>query len=59
MATLRNWDRYVGEPVREIGMKTFGASLSLGELQCKFGFDPDHVAAATVQEVNPAVHKIQ
>ena len=29
-----------------IGMKTFGASAPLKELQRKFGFEPEHVAAA-------------
>jgi transketolase len=29
-----------------IGMKTFGASAPLKELQKKFGFEPDQVVAA-------------
>jgi len=29
-----------------IGMKTFGASAPLKELQRKFGFEPDRVVAA-------------
>jgi transketolase len=29
-----------------IGMKTFGVSAPLKELQKKFGFEPDKVAAA-------------
>jgi transketolase len=29
-----------------IGMKTFGASAPLKELQRKFGFEPDQVVAA-------------
>jgi transketolase len=37
------WDRYVGQSGRVIGMKTFGASAPLKELQKKFGFDPDCV----------------
>jgi transketolase len=40
------WDRYVGERGRIIGMKTFGASAPLKELQRKFGFEPDRVVAA-------------
>jgi transketolase len=40
------WDRYVGPEGRVIGMKTFGASAPLKELQCKFGFEPDRVVAA-------------
>jgi len=38
------WERYVGEAENVIGMKTFGASAPLKELQRKFGFEPDHVA---------------
>jgi len=40
------WERYVGPSGRIIGMKTFGASAPLKELQRKFGFEPDHLAAA-------------
>jgi transketolase len=39
------WERYVGTHGRVIGMKTFGASAPLKELQRKFGFEPDRVAA--------------
>ena len=35
------WDRYVGVEGRVIGMKTFGASAPLKELQRKFGFEPE------------------
>jgi len=35
-----------GNEGRVIGMRTFGASAPLKELQKKFGFEPDHVAAA-------------
>jgi len=31
---------------RIIGMKTFGASAPLKELQKKFGFNPEHVVGA-------------
>jgi transketolase len=40
------WERYVGDAGRMIGMKTFGASAPLKELQRKFGFEPDCVVAA-------------
>jgi transketolase len=39
------WDRYVGSAGRVIGMKTFGASAPLKELQRKFGFEPERVVA--------------
>jgi transketolase len=45
-ASTFGWERYVGTSGRVIGMKTFGASAPLKELQKKFGFDPDHVVAA-------------
>ena len=44
-ASTFGWDRYVGEAGRVIGMKTFGASAPLKELQKKFGFEPEHVVA--------------
>jgi transketolase len=44
--SILGWERYVGPSGRVIGMKTFGASAPLKELQRKFGFEPDRVAAA-------------
>jgi transketolase len=40
------WERYVGAAGLIIGMKTFGASAPLKELQRKFGFEPERVVAA-------------
>ena len=45
-ASTFGWERYVGRSGRMIGMKTFGASAPLKELQRKFGFEPDRVVAA-------------
>jgi transketolase len=45
-ASTFGWERYVGTSGRIIGMKTFGASAPLKELQRKFGFEPDQVATA-------------
>ena len=45
-ASTFGWERYVGTSGRIIGMNTFGASAPLKELQKKFGFDREHVAAA-------------
>jgi transketolase len=45
-ASTFGWERYVGRSGRMIGMKTFGASAPLKELQRKFGFEPDHVVTA-------------
>jgi transketolase len=43
-ASTFGWERYVGWSGRVIGMKTFGASAPLKELQGKFGFQPERVA---------------
>jgi transketolase len=45
-ASTFGWERYVGPSGRIIGMKTFGASAPLKELQKHFGFEPDQVVAA-------------
>jgi transketolase len=44
-ASTFGWERYIGTAGRIIGMRTFGASAPLKELQKKFGFDPDNVVA--------------
>ncbi len=44
-ASTFGWERYVGTEGRVIGMKTFGASAPLKELQKKFGFEPDQVVS--------------
>ena len=45
-ASTLGWSRYVGTSGRVVGMQTFGASAPLKELQKKFGFEPDQIAAA-------------
>jgi transketolase len=45
-ASTFGWERYVGTEGRVIGMKTFGASAPLKELQQRFGFEPDHLVEA-------------
>src|SRR5262249_26106730 len=44
-ASTFGWQRYVGITGEAIGMKTFGASAPLKELQKKFGFSVDAVTA--------------
>lgn len=44
-ASTFGWERFVGTSGRVIGMKTFGASAPLKELQRKFGFEPEGVVA--------------
>ena len=48
--SVLGWDKYVGPNGKMIGMRTFGASAPIKELQKKFGFEPDQVVAA-VNEV--------
>jgi transketolase len=47
--SVLGWDRYVGPGGRVIGMKTFGASAPLKELQRKFGFEPERVVAEALE----------
>jgi transketolase len=44
-ASTFGWERFIGGSGRIIGMKTFGASAPLKELQRKFGFEPGRVVA--------------
>jgi transketolase len=54
-ASTFGWARYAGLTGEIIGMKTFGASAPLKELQKKFGFTTEHiVAAAQRQLLKPA-----
>jgi len=39
------WDRYLGGRGDLIGMKGFGASAPIKDLQRRFGFTPEHIAA--------------
>jgi len=50
-ASTLGWERYVGTTGKIIGMNTFGASAPLKELQKKFGFTPDQVAAAAKEQI--------
>jgi transketolase len=42
-ASAFGWERYVGWSGRVMGMKAFGASAPLKELQRKYGFEPERV----------------
>ncbi len=50
-ASTLGWERYVGTSGHVIGMKTFGSSAPLKELQRKFGFEPDRVVAAAKEQL--------
>ena len=50
-ASTFGWERYVGCSGHIIGMKTFGASAPLKELQLKFGFEPERIVAAAKEQL--------
>ena len=50
-ASTFGWERYVGSEGRVIGMKTFGASAPLKELQKQFGFEPEKVVAVAMERL--------
>jgi transketolase len=56
-ASTFGWERFVGTSGRVIGMKTFGASAPLKELQRKFGFEPDRVVAVAKEILGQALGK--
>ena len=41
--SMLGWERYVGPAGKVVGMRTFGASAPLKELQRKFGFEPERI----------------
>jgi transketolase len=51
-ASTLGWERYVGLTGHIIGMKTFGASAPLKELQKKFGFVPEKIVAAAKEQLS-------
>jgi transketolase len=53
-ASTFGWERYIGKRGRMIGMKTFGASAPLKELQRKFGFTPDSIVTAAKEQIAQA-----
>jgi transketolase len=50
--SVLGWDKYVGAAGRIVGMKTFGASAPLKELQRKFGFEPERLVATAMELLN-------
>ena len=50
-ASTFGWAQYVGPTGRRIGMKTFGASAPLKELQKKYGFTPDAIISAAKETI--------
>jgi transketolase len=50
-ASTFGWHRYLGSTGEAIGMRTFGASAPLKELQKKFGFSAENVVAAAKRQL--------
>src|SRR5262249_18473001 len=50
-ASTFGWARFVPSDSGRIGMKTFGASAPLKELQTKFGFTCENVIAAAKKQL--------
>jgi transketolase len=55
-ASTFGWAAYTGLTGSVIGMKTFGASAPLKELQTKFGFTPEKVVAAAKDQIAKNKH---
>lgn len=51
MASIMGWAQYTGPKGRIIGMRTFGASAPLKDLQKKFGFTVDAVVQAAREQI--------
>lgn len=55
-ASTFGWERYAGRGGVIIGMRTFGASAPLKDLQRKFGFEPEHVVRVAKEQIARAGH---
>src|SRR5262249_20371894 len=53
-ASIYGWSRYVGTHGYSVGMRTFGASAPIKELEKKFGFTPEKVVAAAKDQLAKA-----
>ena len=51
-ASTFGWARFVGNDAGRVGMRTFGASAPLKELQTKFGFTVENVMEAAKKQLN-------
>ncbi len=51
-ASILGWTRYTGLRGKIIGMRTFGASAPLKELQRQYGFTPENIVSAAREQVN-------
>ncbi len=53
-ASVFGWTKYTGIGGHQIGMRSFGASAPLKDLQKKFGFTADDVVAAAKEQIGRA-----
>ncbi len=51
MGAVLGWSQYVGPTGISIGMRSFGASAPLKDLQKKFGFTQEQVVAAAREAI--------
>lgn len=58
-ASTFGWERYTGLDGRIIGMKTFGSSAPLKELQRKFGFYSNNVVTAALEALKSQTERLQ
>ncbi|HET7440879.1 MAG TPA: transketolase [Terriglobales bacterium] len=56
-ASTFGWAQYTGLDGRIVGMKTFGASAPLKELQKKFGFHPERVVATAKELLGKTIRE--
>ena len=52
--SILGWTRYTGLRGQIIGMRTFGASAPLKELQRRYGFTPENIVAAAREQAQKA-----
>jgi transketolase len=52
--SILGWTRYAGLRGQIIGMRTFGASAPLKELQRRYGFMPENIVAAARDQADRA-----
>ena len=50
-ASTFGWERYTGRDGAVVGMTTFGASAPIAALQEDFGFEPEHVVASAMAQI--------
>jgi len=54
MASTFGWSRHVGASGHSIGMRSFGASAPLKDLQKHFGFTVENIVAAAKEQIQSA-----